>query len=186
MSILANELVSPAADADLQATPDPITDGGVRPRKAREVISRRSAGMSISEASAESRASGVAASKLIAAALHDRFDVAATYGLGEPADAVEHAVRPGKVGTVLVRPWAASALPCRSTVRRRILLRWLGGAGPGPRFNAASRANSAADCRSRSGRASRSLPSSDVSPPVFRSTHGHGDHVPHVIPHTEA
>jgi hypothetical protein len=176
VSILANELVSPAADADLRATPDPITDGGVRPRKARGVISRRSAGMSISEASAESRASGVAASKLIAAALHDRFDVAATYGLGEP----------GRVGTVLVRPWAASALPCRSTVRRRILLRWLGGAGPGPRFNAASRANSAADCRSRSGRASRSLPSSDVSPPVFRSTHGHGDRVPHVIPHTEA
>jgi hypothetical protein len=35
-----------------------------------------------SEASAERQASGVAAAKLIAAALHDRFDVAATYGLG--------------------------------------------------------------------------------------------------------
>jgi NADPH:quinone reductase-like Zn-dependent oxidoreductase len=57
-----------------------------------------------SEASAERRASDVAAAKLIALALHDQFDVAATYRLGELADAVEHAVRPGKVGTVLVRP----------------------------------------------------------------------------------
>jgi hypothetical protein len=38
-----------------------------------------------SDASAERQSSsGVAAAKLIAAALHDRFDVAATYGLGEP------------------------------------------------------------------------------------------------------
>ncbi|MEU9370603.1 hypothetical protein AB0D71_39305 [Streptomyces avermitilis] len=35
-----------------------------------------------SEASAERRASGVAAAKLITLALHDQFDVAATYGLG--------------------------------------------------------------------------------------------------------
>lgn len=39
-----------------------------------------------------------------AAELRRRFGVAAEYGLGELTDAVEHAVRPGKVGTVLVRP----------------------------------------------------------------------------------
>ncbi|GAA1243399.1 zinc-binding dehydrogenase [Pseudonocardia aurantiaca] len=58
----------------------------------------------LSEASAERRASDVATAKQIALALQDQFDVAATYGLGELVNAVEHAVRPGKVGTVLVRP----------------------------------------------------------------------------------
>jgi NADPH:quinone reductase-like Zn-dependent oxidoreductase len=58
----------------------------------------------LSEASAERRASDVATAKQIALALKDQFDVAATYGLGELANAVEHAVRPGKVGAVLVRP----------------------------------------------------------------------------------
>ncbi|GAA3113126.1 zinc-binding dehydrogenase [Streptomyces echinatus] len=58
----------------------------------------------LSEVSAEWRASDIAAAKLIALALTDQFEVAATYGLGELAEAVEHAVRPGKVGTVLVRP----------------------------------------------------------------------------------
>ncbi|MGW1887371.1 zinc-binding dehydrogenase [Streptomyces sp. NPDC001970] len=57
------------------------------------------------ETSAERRASDVAAAKQIALALKDQFDVAATYGLGELANAVEHAVRPGKIGTVLIRPW---------------------------------------------------------------------------------
>jgi NADPH:quinone reductase-like Zn-dependent oxidoreductase len=59
----------------------------------------------LSEASAERRASDVATAKQIALALKDQFDVAATYGLGELANVVEHSVRPGKVGTVLVRPW---------------------------------------------------------------------------------
>jgi NADPH:quinone reductase-like Zn-dependent oxidoreductase len=59
----------------------------------------------LSEASAERRASGVATAMQIALALKDQFDVAATYGLGELANVVEHSVRPGKVGTVLVRPW---------------------------------------------------------------------------------
>ncbi|WP_406502516.1 hypothetical protein [Streptomyces sp. NBC_01602] len=40
----------------------------------------------------------------IALGLTDQFDVAATYGLGELANAVEHPVRPGKVRLVLVRP----------------------------------------------------------------------------------
>ncbi|MCX4734506.1 zinc-binding dehydrogenase [Streptomyces sp. NBC_01363] len=57
-----------------------------------------------SEASPERRASDIATAKQIALALTEQFDVAATYGLGELADAVEHAVRPGKVGIVLVRP----------------------------------------------------------------------------------
>jgi NADPH:quinone reductase-like Zn-dependent oxidoreductase len=56
------------------------------------------------EASPERRASDVAAAAQIALALKDQFDVAATYRLGELAEAVEHAVRPGKIGTVLIRP----------------------------------------------------------------------------------
>ena len=59
----------------------------------------------LSDASAERRASDVATAKQIALALGDQFDVAASYGLDELAGAVEHAVRPGKVGIVLVRPW---------------------------------------------------------------------------------
>jgi hypothetical protein len=59
----------------------------------------------VAEASGERRASDVATAKQIAPALQDQFDLAATYGLGELANAVEHAVRPGKVGTVLIRPW---------------------------------------------------------------------------------
>ncbi|MDT0542184.1 MULTISPECIES: zinc-binding dehydrogenase [Streptomyces] len=59
----------------------------------------------LSEASAERRTSDVATAKQIALGLTDQFDVAAVYGLGELTGAVEHAVRPGKVGAVLVRPW---------------------------------------------------------------------------------
>ncbi|MFB6988929.1 zinc-binding dehydrogenase [Streptomyces sp. NPDC056178] len=58
----------------------------------------------LSEASTERRASDIATAKQIALELKDQFEVAATYGLAELADAVEHAVRPGKVGLVLVRP----------------------------------------------------------------------------------
>jgi NADPH:quinone reductase-like Zn-dependent oxidoreductase len=65
----------------------------------------KSIGRWLSEASAERRASDVATAKLIALALKDQFDVAATYGLDELGSALEHAVRPGKIGTVLVRPW---------------------------------------------------------------------------------
>ncbi|MFF4960647.1 zinc-binding dehydrogenase [Streptomyces sp. NPDC001222] len=68
-------------------------------------IRGKNIGRWLSEASAERRASDVATAKQIALALGDQFDVAATYGLGELADAVQFAVRPGKVGTVLVRPW---------------------------------------------------------------------------------
>jgi NADPH:quinone reductase-like Zn-dependent oxidoreductase len=59
----------------------------------------------LSEASAERRASDVATANQIALALQDQFDVAATYGLHELGNALEHVVRPGKIGTVLVRPW---------------------------------------------------------------------------------
>jgi NADPH:quinone reductase-like Zn-dependent oxidoreductase len=59
----------------------------------------------LSEASAERRASDVATAKQIALALKNQFDVAATYGLDELGNALKHAVRPGKIGTVLVRPW---------------------------------------------------------------------------------
>ncbi|MFF7749120.1 zinc-binding dehydrogenase [Streptomyces sp. NPDC007971] len=64
-----------------------------------------SVGRWMSDTSAERQASDVAAAKLIATEFQDQFDVAAGYGLGDLAAAVEHAVRPGKVGTVLVHPW---------------------------------------------------------------------------------
>ncbi|MEU9987651.1 zinc-binding dehydrogenase [Streptomyces sp. NPDC048045] len=59
----------------------------------------------LSDTSLDRQASDVAAAKLIATAAKDQFDVAGTYGLGDLAEAVEHAQRPGKVGTVLIRPW---------------------------------------------------------------------------------
>ncbi|MFK0113788.1 zinc-binding dehydrogenase [Streptomyces sp. NPDC091217] len=59
----------------------------------------------MSDTSLDRQASDVAAAKLIAMAAADQFDVAGTYGLGDLAAAVEHAQRPGKVGTVLIRPW---------------------------------------------------------------------------------
>ncbi|MEV6028485.1 zinc-binding dehydrogenase [Streptomyces sp. NPDC052036] len=58
----------------------------------------------LSDASAERRASDIATAMQIALALTDQFDVAATYSLDELTSAVEHAVRPGKVGAVLIRP----------------------------------------------------------------------------------
>ncbi|MFE7794508.1 hypothetical protein [Streptomyces sp. NPDC057460] len=62
-----------------------------------------------SEASPERWASDIVTAKQIALALTDQFDVAATYRLGELADAVEHAVRPGKVGTRPRPPLTAAA-----------------------------------------------------------------------------
>ncbi|MFF4845811.1 hypothetical protein [Streptomyces collinus] len=50
------------------------------------------------------RESDVVAATLIALAFKEQFDVAATYDIGELAEAVQHAQRPGKVGTVLIRP----------------------------------------------------------------------------------
>jgi NADPH:quinone reductase-like Zn-dependent oxidoreductase len=58
----------------------------------------------ISDTSLDRQASDVAAAKLIAMAAKDQFDVAGIYGLGDLAEAVEHAQRPSKVGTVLIRP----------------------------------------------------------------------------------
>ncbi|MET7332193.1 zinc-binding dehydrogenase [Nonomuraea sp. NPDC005650] len=53
--------------------------------------------------SAELRAHDLAtAAQLIARGAAEAFDVAAQYGIDEIAQAVEHAVRPGKTGTVLV------------------------------------------------------------------------------------
>ncbi|WP_236573307.1 hypothetical protein [Streptomyces sp. GS7] len=67
-------------------------------------LRRKNIGRWLSEASAERRGSDGATAKQIALGLKDQFEVAATYGLGELADAVEHAVRQGRVGLVLVRP----------------------------------------------------------------------------------
>ncbi|MEU6553342.1 hypothetical protein ABZ915_24130 [Streptomyces sp. NPDC046915] len=45
-------------------------------------------------------------------AVHDgQFDLAATYGPGVLAEAVQHAVRPGRLGTVLVRSWWPGTMP---------------------------------------------------------------------------
>jgi hypothetical protein len=37
-------------------------------------------------------------------ALSNQFDVAAIYPIAELSDAIRHATKPGKTGTVLVRP----------------------------------------------------------------------------------
>jgi hypothetical protein len=37
--------------------------------------------------------------------LPDQFDVSTVYGLDELPTAIRHAMRAGKIGTVLVRPW---------------------------------------------------------------------------------
>jgi NADPH:quinone reductase-like Zn-dependent oxidoreductase len=54
--------------------------------------------------SPEQRASDTTTAGLMAQALADQFDVAAIYPIGELSDAIRHATKPGKTGTVLVRP----------------------------------------------------------------------------------
>ena len=58
----------------------------------------------VATTSPERRASDTRTAGLIAQALSDHFDVAAIYPIGELSDAIRHATRPGKTGTVLVRP----------------------------------------------------------------------------------
>ncbi|MER5513411.1 zinc-binding dehydrogenase [Streptomyces sp. NPDC002763] len=65
----------------------------------------RSIGHWMSDTPLDRQVSDVAAAKMIATTAKDQFDVAATYGLEDLAEAVDHAQRPGKVGTVLIRPW---------------------------------------------------------------------------------
>jgi hypothetical protein len=40
----------------------------------------------------------------MAQAISDQFDVAAIYPVGDLSEAIRHATKPGKIGTVLVRP----------------------------------------------------------------------------------
>jgi hypothetical protein len=40
----------------------------------------------------------------MAQALSNQFDVAAIYPITELSDAIRHATKPGKTGTVLIRP----------------------------------------------------------------------------------
>ncbi|MER7792815.1 hypothetical protein [Streptomyces sp. NPDC097640] len=49
----------------------------------------------MSDTSLDRQSSDVAAAKMIAMAAKDRFDVAATYGLGDLAEAAQHAQWPG-------------------------------------------------------------------------------------------
>jgi NADPH:quinone reductase-like Zn-dependent oxidoreductase len=53
---------------------------------------------------AEQRTSDLACAVLIAEGLREYIDVAAIYPLDQISDAVRHASRPGKLGTVLVKP----------------------------------------------------------------------------------
>lgn len=52
----------------------------------------------------EQRASDTTTARLMAQALSSEFDVAAIYPIAELSDAIRHATKPGKTGTVLVRP----------------------------------------------------------------------------------
>jgi hypothetical protein len=40
----------------------------------------------------------------MAQAISDQFDVAAIYPVGDLSEAIRHATKPGKIGTVLIRP----------------------------------------------------------------------------------
>ncbi|MFE3270896.1 zinc-binding dehydrogenase [Streptomyces sp. NPDC059215] len=62
-----------------------------------------SIGRWLADLSPERRASDVATAILIAYGLKDQFDVAGTYDFQDLGAAVDFAVKPGKVGTVLVR-----------------------------------------------------------------------------------
>lgn len=58
----------------------------------------------VATASREQRASDTRTAGLMAQASSDQFEVAAIYPIGELSGAIRHATRPGKIGTVLVRP----------------------------------------------------------------------------------
>jgi NADPH:quinone reductase-like Zn-dependent oxidoreductase len=58
----------------------------------------------VATASPEQRASDTNAACLMAQTFSSQFDVAAIYPIAELSDAIRHATKPGKTGTVLVRP----------------------------------------------------------------------------------
>ena len=58
----------------------------------------------VAASSPEQRASDTTTACLMAQALSSQFDVAAIYPIAELSDAIRHATKPGKTGTVLVRP----------------------------------------------------------------------------------
>lgn len=58
----------------------------------------------VATSSPEQRVSDTTTACLMAQALSSQFDVAAIYPIAELSDAIRHATKPGKTGTVLVRP----------------------------------------------------------------------------------
>jgi hypothetical protein len=58
----------------------------------------------IATTSPEQRVSDTNAACLMAQAFSVQFDVASIYPIAELSDAIRHAAKPGKTGTVLVRP----------------------------------------------------------------------------------
>jgi NADPH:quinone reductase-like Zn-dependent oxidoreductase len=63
-----------------------------------------SIGRWVATTSPEQRASDTTTAALMAQALSDQFDVAAIYPVRDLSEAIRHATKPGKIGTVLVRP----------------------------------------------------------------------------------
>jgi NADPH:quinone reductase-like Zn-dependent oxidoreductase len=58
----------------------------------------------VATTSPEQRVSDTHTASLMAQALSSQFDVAAIYPIAELSDAIRHATKPGKTGTVLVHP----------------------------------------------------------------------------------
>jgi NADPH:quinone reductase-like Zn-dependent oxidoreductase len=58
----------------------------------------------VAATSPEQRVSDASTASLMAQAFSSQFDVAAIYPIAQLSDAIRHATRPGKTGTVLVRP----------------------------------------------------------------------------------
>jgi NADPH:quinone reductase-like Zn-dependent oxidoreductase len=63
-----------------------------------------SIGRWVATTSPEQRVSDTSTACLMAQALSSQFDVAASYPIADLLDAIRHATKPGKTGTVLVRP----------------------------------------------------------------------------------
>ena len=58
----------------------------------------------VATSSPEQRVSDTTTACLMAQAFSSQLDVAAVYPMAELSDAIRHATKPGKTGTVLVRP----------------------------------------------------------------------------------
>jgi NADPH:quinone reductase-like Zn-dependent oxidoreductase len=85
------------ADEPIPVHASALLDGGLTLRGA-------TIGRWVAATSPEQRVSDTSTASLMAQAFSSQFDVAAIYPIAQLSDAIRHATKPGKTGTVLVRP----------------------------------------------------------------------------------